>query len=272
MKCIVCQNQLTEQLPWLFRCDCCGFNASTLVAGSGRGIDGLEILRRKNFRRLCDRLEGRWVLRGKSVLEVGCAEGWFLDEALRRGMVAKAIEPSSPHAEYARSRGFDVVTGYFPDDLGLDQRFDFVVFNDVFEHLPDPVRAIKHCQELLRPGGVLVLNLPSNNGVIYRMANLIAKFGRAATLERLWQKGFPSPHLSYFNPSTIKRFVTQQTDLDHVSTFPLDAVVAEGLGDRIEASHPGPMGKVLSIGLVLAIPILNILPSDIIVGVFQKSP
>lgn len=242
---------------------------SSLVAGSGRGIEGLEALRRRNFRRMCDWLEQRWVLSGRSVLEVGCAEGWFLEEAVRRGMVVKAIEPSAAHAEYSRSKGFDVISGYFPDDVAPDQQFDFVIFNDVFEHLPDPVKAIHNCEALLRPGGVLVLNLPSNRGVFYRLAELFAKFGRRAILERLWQKGFPSPHLFYFNDSTLRRFIKQQTPLKHIKTFTLDTIVPEGLSERISASHASLRG-VLSIGLMCAIPVLRILPADIIVGVFQK--
>lgn len=269
VKCIVCQNQLTEQLPWLFRCNACGLNTSSLVAGSGRGIKGLEALRRKNFRRMCDWLEQRWVLSGKSILEVGCAEGWFLEEAARRGMVVKAIEPSAAHAEYARSKGFDVLNGYFPDDVALVQQFDFVIFNDVFEHLPDPVKAIHHCDALLRQGGVLVLNLPSNRGVLYRLAELFAKFGNQTILERLWQKGFPSPHLFYFNASTLRRFIKQQTLLKHIETFTLDTIVRDGLSERVSASHSSLRG-ILSIGLMCAIPVLKILPADIIVGIFQK--
>lgn len=269
-KCVVCQNQLTEQLPWLFRCNSCGLNASSLVAGSGRGIEGLEAVRRKNFRKMCNWLEQCWVLSGKSVLEVGCAEGWFLEEAVRRGMTVKAIEPSAAHAEYSRSKGFDVINGFFPDDVDLEQQFDFVIFNDVFEHLPDPVKAIHHSEALLRQGGVLVLNLPSNRGVLYRLAEFFAKFGNRTILERLWQKGFSSPHLFYFNASTLRRFIKQQTLLEHIKTFTLDTIVPDGLSERVSASHSRWRG-ILNIGLLCAIPVLKILPADIIVGVFQKS-
>lgn len=270
MKCIVCNSQMLEQKSWLYVCNSCGFASSTFDAGSGRGVEGLEKLRRMNFANLCNRLDKHYSLAGKTLLEVGCAEGWFLEEAQRRRMLAHAIEPSPLHAQMARSKGFDVTTGFFPFDLPQPGHFDFIVFNDVFEHLPDPISAVKHCEELLSPRGVLVLNLPSNLGVIYRIGSVLARLGYPSTLERLWQKGFPSPHLNYYNPVTLQRFVIGQTKLQHVETFQLDSIITDGLIKRVEASHPGYIGRIISLSLVIALPVVKILPPDIIVGIFEK--
>ncbi len=260
MKCIVCNGQMQQMQPWLYLCSNCGFGASSLTAGGGRGIDGLETLRRRNFATLCGWLNERYALTGKKVLEVGCAEGWFLQEARYRGMIVCAIEPSPPHAEMSRAKGFDVTDGFFPDDIDASGMFDFIVFNDVFEHLPNPVSALAQCEELLKPGGVLVLNLPSNCGIFYRLGSLLARVGRPSPLERLWQKGFPSPHLSYFNPITLSRFVDSYTRLRHVSTFRLDTFVADGLWDCIKTSRPGIVGKIIYVGLRLALPMMRYFP------------
>lgn len=270
MKCLVCDCEMRHIKSWLFNCPNCGFEFSNLTAGGGRGIDGLETLRRRNFASLCDWLAERYSLSGKKVLEVGCAEGWFLEEARRRGMFARAIEPSLPHVEMARAKGFDVASGFFPDDMNAPGKFDFIVFNDVFEHLPDPVGALAHCEQMLEPGGALVLNLPSNRGAIYRLGTLLANIGQPGIQERLWQKGFPSPHLSYFNPTTLRRFVERHSSLRHVGGFRLDSLAADGLRERIEASHPGIMGMIIHAGLRVALPLFRLLPPDIVVGVFDK--
>ena len=270
MKCIVCGTDMRERNAWLFNCPNCGFSASTLVAGSGRDVAGLETLRRKNFIKLLERLGDQYELAGKELLEVGCAEGWFLEEASRAGLKVSAIEPSSPHAGMARSNGFDVIEGFFPEDMPDSARFDFVVFNDVFEHLPDPVSAIADCVRLLRPGGALVINLPSNKGIIYRLATAAARLGRPSTLERLWQKDLPSPHLTYFNKETLRRFVSDNTPLNPVDSFSLDTVSSDGLLERIRVSHPGFAGRLAYAGIMLALPVFRFLPPDIIVGVFEK--
>ena len=271
MNCVVCGAQMNAKQEWLFNCSSCGFASSSLEAGSGRGIGGLESLRRHNFRNLLDRVARKFSLEDKTLLEVGCAEGWFLEDARNRGLNILAIEPSAEHAELARSNGFDVLDGFFPDAAPHDQKFDFIAFNDVFEHLPDPDTAIKSCEALLNPGGVLILNLPSNKGIIYRMGSILNSIGMSSTLERLWQKGFPSPHLTYFNPDTLHRFVDANTELAHVETFSLDTMVADGLLERIQASHRGVSGWLLYFVVLLALPVVRILPSDIIVGVFQKN-
>lgn len=270
MDCVVCGAQMNAKREWLFNCSSCGFASSSLEAGSGRGIGGLESLRRHNFRKLLSQVATKFSLDGKSLLEVGCAEGWFLDEAKARGMNVIAIEPSVEHADLARSNGFKVLDGFFPDAAPADGKFDFIVFNDVFEHLPEPIEAIQSCEALLKPGGVLVLNLPSNKGIVYRLGSILNSFGMASTLDRLWQKGFPSPHLTYFNAGTLQRFVGAKTKLGHVETFSLDTIVADGLLERIQASHRGIVSWVLYLVVLLALPLVKILPSDIIVGVFQK--
>ena len=68
----------------------------------------------------------------------------------------------------------------------------------------------------------------------------------------------------------MHRFVTARTELAHVETFSLDTIVSDGLLERIQASHRGGVGWLLYLAVFLALPAFKILPSDIIVGVFQK--
>ena len=97
--CIVCGAPLRPRFAeWSLQCQSCGSWASELVGG-GREIEsdvriaGLEEVRRENFRVVLDRLEKLRPLRAASVLDVGSAYGWFVDEANRRGAQAEGIEP-----------------------------------------------------------------------------------------------------------------------------------------------------------------------------------
>jgi SAM-dependent methyltransferase len=40
--------------------------------------------------------------------------------------------------------------------------FDYIVSSHNFEHLPDPIRFLKGCAEVLRPGGILSMALPDS--------------------------------------------------------------------------------------------------------------
>lgn len=268
--CEACGGPMRREQAWLARCAGCGFFSSTLTPGAGTGIDGLESLRRSNFELLLDRLELLRPLRGARVLEVGCARGWFLEAASKRGAVTTGIEPERANADVARAAGHRVDDGFFPDDLKAPGPFDLIVFNDVLEHIPAPSALMAGIAARLADGGLLVVNLPSSDGTIFRIARVLARLGLQGPHDRLWQKGFPSPHISYFNPANLAGLVERHSHLRRVASFPLQTVTRAGLSDRIASSHAGLSGRVMVAGVWALSFALPVLPADIVVGVFRK--
>jgi SAM-dependent methyltransferase len=270
--CDACGTAMQSQSDWLFRCPKCNLYHSTLTPGSGTGIEGLEDLRCANFELMLDRIEKGRSLSGLRLLEVGSAKGWFLEAATRRGMVARGLEPEEANVRIARTNGLSVESGFFPADLQDRGPYDFIAFNDVFEHLPSPVSAIKQVEELLSADGTVVINLPSSDGTLFRIATVLAAIGFASPLERLWQKGFPSPHIWYFGPKNLVLLVSRHTHLTLDDAFPLPSVTRSGLYDRIHSSHAGPLGKLLFAAVWLLSFALPLLPADIHVAMFKKGP
>ncbi|MEM8970828.1 MAG: class I SAM-dependent methyltransferase [Pseudomonadota bacterium] len=256
--------------PWLAECKSCAFLCSNLQAGSGTGIDGLELLRRSNFQIVLDQIGEHTQLQGKLLLEVGSAKGWFLEAARERGAKAQGIEPELANAELAIDHGFDVVIGLFPDDLKDQGPYDIVVFNDVLEHIPDPHKAMLHVEAVLAPGGLAVVNLPSSRGALFRIARLLSRFGVNGPYDRMWQKGFPSPHVSYFNPSNLMRMVESNTHLRQVGATALPSVTRKGLWSRIRSSESTISAVPIFCSVWLLTFILGFLPNDIHVAIFKK--
>jgi len=71
---------------------------------------------------------------------------------------------------YLQSRGYQHAVGYDPygeaeglnDASVLESRsYDFICLQDVLEHVEDPRQLIEDLSELLRPGGVLFVGMPS---------------------------------------------------------------------------------------------------------------
>jgi 2-polyprenyl-3-methyl-5-hydroxy-6-metoxy-1,4-benzoquinol methylase len=271
--CVVCDTAVRVELaPWTACCPACGtwtsslepaINAQTTHATTATEIDGaaravgLEQLRRANFRTILDRIGTVAPLAGARLLDVGSAHGWFLDEAAARGAQAVGVEPEEDVAAEPLSRGLDVRVGYFPDVVAASETFDAITFNDVLEHIPDVRATLDACARVLRPGGVLSINIPSADGLGYRVARAAARIGLRGPYERFWQHGLPSPHQHYFTRASLARivadsgFAVEQVDA-------LSAIARQGLWDRVHTFRRTSPASVASFAaLWLAAPVLN---------------
>ncbi|UMR30261.1 class I SAM-dependent methyltransferase [Massilia sp. MB5] len=282
MKCIVCAgNTEVGYSPWHRTCPVCRYESADLkpvinqsqahghVDERDREI-ALKGLRAENFRIIVDRISRLAPQSAARLLDVGSAHGWFLEQAGHRFEVL-GIEPDQVVGGRAAARGLPVRLGYFPDVLERDERFDVIVFNDVIEHIPDIGSALDACHARLNPRGLLVLNLPSSRGVFYRLSKLFARFRLHGPFERMWQKDLPSPHVHYFNEANLRTLVGRH-GFEEKQGFELASLKAGGLLERLRftgGTHPALL-YAQYIVLRCVIPFLNLLPSDIVVGIYRR--
>jgi SAM-dependent methyltransferase len=280
--CPACKGELfTGYRSWHLVCRNCGYekanfqqtiNSNTtaheLIDEDARE-KGLRELRLSNFRKLLVSIkslsnEGR-------LLDVGCAHGWFL-ETVKNDFEVFGLEPDKNVFDATSRRGLPVRMGYFPDALDESEKFDVIVFNDVIEHIPDIERTLASCHQHLNKGGLLVLNLPSSNGVFYRLAKIFCRFGWPSFFERLWQKDLPSPHLHYFNLPNLTRLL-KNNEFDVEIKGSLSTLRLAGLYTRV--SYAGNINIVtrifVYIAVALVLPILKVLPSDIVYVLLRQS-
>ena len=149
------------------------------------------VRRRRMVERFSDQKRGR-------VLDVGCATGLFLNEMSQAGWQAAGVEISGSAAEYARRRfGLDVFQGTLSESPYQPASFDVITFWDVLEHTFSPAEELATAARLLRPGGLLVLNVPNWNSVDRRL------FGQH------WV-GLDAPrHLYVFTHETLEALLSQ---------------------------------------------------------------
>jgi len=280
--CPICRSELfVGHQSWHLLCKRCGYEKGTLqptinlhsahqLINENARETGLRELRIGNFKNLLTNIK---LLKpsGGRLLDVGCAHGWFLETAKKNGFDVFGVEPDENVFDATSRRGLPVRMGYFPDALDEGEKFDIIVFNDVIEHIPDIECVLISCHQRLNKDGLLVLNLPSNRGVFYKLSKIFCRFGFISLFERLWQKDLPSPHLHYLNlPNVID--LLKNNGFDTKLTGSLSTLRLSGLYTRI--SYTGNIGFVarafVYIGAVLSLPILKILPSDIIYVVSRR--
>jgi SAM-dependent methyltransferase len=95
------------------------------------------------------------------LLDVGCGEGEFLAEMAGLGWDAEGIDPTADAVKAARMRGVRVTQGDLTDVELEEGAFDAITMRLAFEHIPEPVGALRACHRALKPGGVLWISAPN---------------------------------------------------------------------------------------------------------------
>ncbi|MBN1182939.1 MAG: class I SAM-dependent methyltransferase [Bacteroidales bacterium] len=94
-----------------------------------------------------------------------------------------------------------------------DNSFDAIMCIEVFEHIPDPISAIKEFSRLLKPGGYLILTAPFVSGTHFAPYHFYTGFNRYFYEKHLPDNGFKITELSqngnyfYFIKEELRRIL-----------------------------------------------------------------
>ena len=100
--------------------------------------------------------------KGKRLLDVGCAQGFFLFCASQAGYIAKGVELSRDAVQYATGEfGVDVEAKPFEEMQFADGHFDVVTLWQTLEHVPFPLLTLKEVHRILKPGGLVAVSTPN---------------------------------------------------------------------------------------------------------------
>lgn len=126
------------------------------------------------------------------LLEIGCAAGFFLDEARKTGWSPIGVEPSAEIAEFAKSElDLDVKVG-FAEDLELDQeKVDAICAWHALEHIPDPLGMLRTLRESLAESGTIAVEVPNGASI------------RAQRLGLDWVPLEPQVHVAQWTPEAL---------------------------------------------------------------------
>jgi len=117
----------------------------------------------------------------KQSLDIGSSSGEFVYLLQTLGFKAKGIEPHEGYAAYARSMlDIDVKNGTLQQCLSSEasQSLDLISMFHVLEHLPEPLPALRSIGEILKPEGLLYIEVPNAT----RLCSPHYMFFRAHTL------------------------------------------------------------------------------------------
>lgn len=143
---------------------------------------------------------------GGKLLEIGCAYGYFLDEARNDFEQVYGIEICEDAVRNCLARGLGTVRrgAVSPEVLADFPEVDLVVMLDVIEHLEDPSAALRAAADKLLPGGHLVLTTGDFSSLVARLAG------------SSWRLMTPPQHLWFFTPKSLNS-LAESTGLTVIS-------------------------------------------------------
>jgi len=151
------------------------------------GLSGLQ----KQF----SEFVSKWLLsnlpKKSRILEIGCHDGFMLNEFQQYGHTCVGVEPS-PYGKYAVEKyGLDVKNEFFTEGMFEANTFDVVILRHVVEHVPDPVAFVKSATKVLKNGGMAYIEVPNSQW----------------SLENFYFPEFHVDHISYFTMNSLTKLL-----------------------------------------------------------------
>ncbi|MDP3724274.1 MAG: class I SAM-dependent methyltransferase [bacterium] len=137
--------------------------------------------------------------RGRTLLDVGCAYGFFMQVAKKHGFDVFGIDVSAHAIREAKEIfGGNVNHGRFDEVIFPPASFDAITMLDVFEHFDDPASSVRRARKLLNRDGILVIETNDTQSLWAKM------FGRD------WHFYIPPQHLSFFSAANMTMLLEKE--------------------------------------------------------------
>jgi len=272
-QCIICNSNFKKINDFVFKCKKCSFFKSTLLPGYGREIEGISELRQRNFKKIIKIIKSLNKSQNFKILEIGSGNGFFIEECKKISINITGSEADEKQYQLLKLKYDNTLKLNLPlkDIEKKFDKYDYIIFNDVFEHLEDLDLVIEQLKKFIKNNGQIIINLPSSDGLIFKFSNILNKLGFKNFYNRLWQKDLSSPHLSYFNNLNLELLFKKHNFIKKYSGS-LDTVSNKGNYTRLNSTIKNKLVCFLLTGFLYIFYFLQkLLPKDIILHIYSKN-
>lgn len=148
------------------------------------------------------------------ILDIGCGSGRISKQLQDLGYRVSGLDFSEEAVKKAVARGIEAKQANLDDGIPFpDAAFHVVWAGDIIEHVFDPIGLLRESARVLKPGGVMLITIPSDVGLVSRIKML---FGISHQEGMYMTSGFYKHH-TFFTPRLI-RFMLEKAGL-HIADF-----------------------------------------------------
>lgn len=174
-----------------------------------------------------------------SLLDVGCGEGMTMFYYKSCGWYIQGIDFSSHgiethHPELLPHFRAGNIYDLLEELSQTDQKFDLICLDNVLEHVIDPVAMLDRLIPMLRPHGVLLIEVPNDFSVYQQSLTETGKVSR-----EYW-KAYPD-HLQYFGVDSLRKLCSDRGLSKHriMADFPIEWFLANEESNYVEKKNVG---------------------------------
>jgi 2-polyprenyl-3-methyl-5-hydroxy-6-metoxy-1,4-benzoquinol methylase len=139
------------------------------------------------------------------ILDVGCAQGMFLDMARGVGWETYGVDVSEYASAYAREKlKLNVKTGELQAAHFPEKYFDVITLWDTAEHIPNPRPVLEECRRILKDDGLLYLVTIDEDSLMPALGNFMYKIS-GGWLKKPVKLLHPIHHVTHFSKKTLLR-------------------------------------------------------------------
>lgn len=172
--------------------------------GYANYYEGMRV-NKKTFSDRLSKIEKR-IKKKEGLLDVGSALGDCLFEAKKIGWKnSMGLEVSKFACDFARKRGLKVENTTLDKSKIKNNSFNIVTYQDVIEHVENPVVELKLVHKKLIKGGWVFLVTPDIGGLWHKL------------LGSLWYHYKPGEHIMYFSEKTL-RLALEKSGFKNIET------------------------------------------------------
>ena len=119
-------------------------------------------------------IENQYINGDSRILEIGSNDGTLLSQLKKQGFNACGVDPAANINDIARSKGLNVITGFFSmktlDDLNLRNKFNLIISCNSFAHISEIKNVAQGVSSALTDDGLFVVEVQSLAALVDKKA------------------------------------------------------------------------------------------------------
>lgn len=186
------------------------------------------------------------IVKGQSVVDIGCGAAYLAGLLKARGKMVTGIEPSSGMRALAAeiNPGVTILPGRAEKvDLLVREPVDTVLMIDVLEHIEKDLEQVKKVRSVLKTGGEFIFVVPAHPflfGTRDKQMGHYRRYSKKLLQEIFVANGFCIEHLRHWNALGVLPYIISEKILQR----PLDSKLRHTV-------KPGTLARVMQKGLNL---------------------